>query len=234
MAYAFGAPSIVQDGLVFYVDAANKDSYVNGSSDTFSLANLSLTGSLKNNTSFISSNAGVWDFDGSDDYIDFGTGLGNNLGNYSGNLSFSLWAKTANTTSEVGLLSLKTVDSNDTATSISMYSNILRLTYGAGANKVLVSTSTAGITANNWFQVVGIYTPNEDGKIYVNGNLQSVTSGGTSPSSINFTGLGFYIGTYYNLTYNFDGQVSNVLIFNKELSAQEVLQNYNALKPRFN
>ena len=37
MAYAFGAPSIVQDGLVFYVDAANGDSYVSGSSDTFNL-----------------------------------------------------------------------------------------------------------------------------------------------------------------------------------------------------
>ena len=69
MAVNSGPDGIVQDGLVFYIDAANTDSYVSGSSDTFSLANLSLTGSLKNNTSFISSNAGVWDFDGSDDYV---------------------------------------------------------------------------------------------------------------------------------------------------------------------
>lgn len=223
---------IVTDGLVFCVDPANKVSYPGSGTTATDLID-NINGTLQSSGMFETNNAGVFDFDGAANLIDFGTGLGNNLGNYSGNLSFSLWAKPVNTTSEVGLLSIKTVGSNDTATSISMFSNILRLTYGAGANKVQVSTSTAGITANNWFNVVGVYTPSEDGKIYVNGNLQSVTSGGTSPSSINFTGLGLYIGTYYNLTFTFNGQISNTLIFNKELSASEVAQNYNALKNRF-
>ena len=39
MAYAFGPGKIIEDGLVFYVDAANKDSYVSGSSDTFNILN---------------------------------------------------------------------------------------------------------------------------------------------------------------------------------------------------
>ena len=63
MAYAFGAPSIVQDGLVFYVDAANGDSYVSGSSDTFSLINPSITGSLKNQPPFIFDSGNVGNFE---------------------------------------------------------------------------------------------------------------------------------------------------------------------------
>ena len=60
---------IVTDGLVFYVDPANKVSYVSGSLSTFNLITPSITGSLKNDTSFVSNNSGVWDFDGTDDII---------------------------------------------------------------------------------------------------------------------------------------------------------------------
>ena len=90
MAYAFGAPSIVQDGLVFYVDAANGDSYVSGSSDTFNLINPSITGSLKNDTSFAASNAGIWDFDGTDDNINFGN---SSVFTFTPNITLSTWIK---------------------------------------------------------------------------------------------------------------------------------------------
>ena len=49
-----GGPNIVEDGLIFYIDPANTDSYVSGSETTFSLfpsASIAFTGSLVNNVS---------------------------------------------------------------------------------------------------------------------------------------------------------------------------------------
>ena len=67
MAYAFGAPSIVQDGLVFYVDAANGDSYPGSGTTVTDLIGIN-NGTISGAT-FTNVNAGVWDFDGTDDKI---------------------------------------------------------------------------------------------------------------------------------------------------------------------
>jgi hypothetical protein len=65
----FGSP-IVTDGLVFAVDASNLVSYESGSTTTYSLTG-SYTGSLQNGVAFLPDNGGVWNFDGTDDYMSF-------------------------------------------------------------------------------------------------------------------------------------------------------------------
>ena len=60
MAYAFGPGKIVEDGLVFYIDPANKDSYVSGSLDTFNILNKSVSGSFTSTGMFENINAGVF------------------------------------------------------------------------------------------------------------------------------------------------------------------------------
>ena len=69
MAYAFGAPSIVQDGLVFYIDAANKDSYLGSGTTVSSISNPtgSNIGTIQQSGMFDSNNAGVFAFDSKDD-----------------------------------------------------------------------------------------------------------------------------------------------------------------------
>jgi hypothetical protein len=70
-------------------------------------------------------------------------------------------------------------------------------------------------------------------KIYVNG-LQvssSIRSAGT-PSTINFSGLNAQIASREGLNL-FKGNISSISIYNRALSATEVLQNYNALSGRF-
>jgi hypothetical protein len=73
-------------------------------------------------------------------------------------------------------------------------------------------------------------------RIYLNGSLlsTSVRSGGSgTPSSINYSTLTAQIGTR-QAQFPFEGRISNTLVYNKELSSSEVLQNYNALKGRYN
>ena len=72
MGFGFGK-SIVTDGLVFYVDAANSKSYVSGSNSVDNLRDtLTNTGTLINGVSFDSANGGSFDFDGQDLLFYFG------------------------------------------------------------------------------------------------------------------------------------------------------------------
>ena len=41
------------------------------------------------------------------------------------------------------------------------------------------------------------------------------------------------IGAYANNTNNFTGQIASIQFYNRALSANEILHNYNALKGRF-
>ena len=64
---------IVTDGLVFYVDAANKVSYPGSGTTVTDLINTNRTGNLESGTSFNPNYNGVYSFDGVDDYIDITT-----------------------------------------------------------------------------------------------------------------------------------------------------------------
>ena len=234
MAYAFGAPSIVQDGLVFYVDAANGDSYISGSSDTFSLINPSITGSLKNDTSFAFSNAGIWEFDGSDEYIDFGNLL--TLKDAS-IITWNLWANLLDANFNI------IFGKGDSPDVIQFY------TWASGVGYFFLKTDNSGTTAvinpfvgslinlNEWNMFTIVFDGNETGndrlKIYLNGGSSNIITsyGGTPPATLPDTTDSFYISKGTNGT--FDGEISNFKIYNKVLSAAEVKQNYNALKGRF-
>jgi hypothetical protein len=65
-------PNIINDELVFCIDAANPKSYISGSSDILNIKDTIITGSAEGGLAFSSDNAGEWDFDGVDDYIEFG------------------------------------------------------------------------------------------------------------------------------------------------------------------
>jgi len=68
MSTAFGHIPIVNDGLVFYVDAYNNKSYISGDTTTNDLVN-DIQCSLINGVGF---NDKSWTFDGVDDFIDGG------------------------------------------------------------------------------------------------------------------------------------------------------------------
>ena len=222
MAYAFGAPSIVQDGLVFYVDAANGDSYVSGSSDTFSLINPSITGSLKNDTSFAASNAGVWDFDGVDDNINFGN---DSVFTFTPNITLSTWIKSDGDwnqsfpffLSKGTNISYMLFGYRQSSTTLKAR---LRIGINGDANKV-DSINTIG--TNTWHCLTGTF----DGstlKIYINGSLDNSKSlSQTIPSGTDD----------FKINHNFNGQIGPTMIYNHTLSEENILQNYNALKGRF-
>ena len=115
--------------------------------------------------------------------------------------------------------------------------NASGFTYQTGAlgyhwlDNVGTYTYSSGVdTANQTWSMATLVITATDAKWYLNGVLQNTRT--VSHSSSTFSNL--YIGSdsgsanrYYN------GRISMVQLYNRALSATEVLQNYNATKGRY-
>ena len=239
MAYAFGAPSIVQDGLVFYVDAANKDSYVSGSSDTFNILNKSISGSFSSTGMFENINAGVFAFDGAGDTITTTSGL--DFFNGADRFTVACWIKLADDGSQnKDIISKGNTSSNNTQFFIRKGKN-------SNGDKIFLFLDNAGskyiggasaLSNDRWYYIAGVYkgfesSNNDKGEVYVDGVNDSNSFASSLPSSLVTTTQPLRIGEWQTAATDFDGNISCIQIYNKALSAAEVLQNYNALKGRF-
>jgi hypothetical protein len=96
------------------------------------------------------------------------------------------------------------------------------------------STNFAG-TLNNWYQLVYVFKNGATKTLetFVNGSsigtvIHNLTSVLNTPSNL-------YIGSYNNGEYAqwFDGKISVVRYYNTALTAEEVTQNFTALRGRF-
>jgi hypothetical protein len=93
-----------------------------------------------------------------------------------------------------------------------------------------LSTTTASfMNTSNWFQVVGTYTSGSR-ILYING-VQVNSDAQTGTISTNASGM--YIGSYNSGGYYYNGALSICRVYNRVLSAAEVLQNFNATRGRY-
>jgi hypothetical protein len=227
MATQFANGKIVTDGLVLCLDAADRTSYLGSGTTWFDLAG-SNNGTLTNGPTFNSTNGGSIVFDGVDDYV----GLGNNL-DQNGPLSIMSWIYTTTISSGarvvvsncnvVGNQQDYVLEINRTAAKV-----------GAFWGDVLLLVSNQSLVVNQWYYVGFVRsgsTGNWNLNIYINGTNDSNTTTSVNP---NATNAGTAIGRAGDYTSQyFSGRISNVQFYNRALSAQEVLQNYNAQKGRF-
>jgi hypothetical protein len=102
------------------------------------------------------------------------------------------------------------------------------------------SYATIGNTSTDWQYLTMVFDGTQTGnsnrlKCYINGSLLGVSYNGTIPSTTSNTDSIFAVGNTQGSGYNnpSDGNIAQVLIYNRALSDTEVLQNYNATKGRF-
>jgi hypothetical protein len=89
-------------------------------------------------------------------------------------------------------------------------------------------TSSANLTNNTWYHAIGTYSSNGSAKLYINGSLvNSASYASTSYGSVTTT---LYIGQYAGYI---SGSIPVARMYNRELSAAEVAQNFNALRGRY-
>jgi hypothetical protein len=231
---AEGGPNIIEDGLVFYVDAANPRSYVSGSVTTDSLMGTA-TGSLINDVRFGSGSQGSFEFgfDGIDDYILTNTRLAE-VGQKDITLNF--WFKMVGDPSDGyhGLI-------NEFATTNPMRSRILIHQSRNQTRYTLQSTSQREVyflqtlSLDTWYYFTLTKDSINGSKIYINAEYNGGSGGDTS--AISGAGASTYPGTIFGLgaetVYYMNGNIANIQCYNRALTATEIQQNYNALKHRF-
>jgi len=89
-----------------------------------------------------------------------------------------------------------------------------------------VNYTAAGVTINNWWHVVCVYDQDKR-YIYINGALkgsQTIGAGTVSLATLRLNQTGIQ---------GFEGQIEIAKIYNRDLTADDVLQNFEAYKGRF-
>lgn len=222
---------IVTDSLILYLDAANINSYVpiagSTSATWVDISKLNTSSTIGNSPIYTSEYGGGLIFNGIDTYVLIGTDQ-----NYYFNLTkpytISVWFK------------LKTFQITGL---VNRYNKNVVGNYFVkiGYNTIMYNreVSPFNLFSNSIFNLDVVYnsTVVYDGtrqKIYINGVLESQQLSGNIAQ--NQSNINLYIGcsqTSGNRSEFFNGTIYNVKIYNKGLSADEVLKNYNALKNRF-
>ena len=222
---------VSNSGLVLHLDAGNTASY-SGSGTTWN--DLSGNGShvTLTSTTFNSASGGSIVFNGSSSYANFNANIGNTTA-----VTIDMWVKTNSLNAPNGSMyfgfnsyNAWTYNGNigyNTANADQYGFPANRVTYLGieGAWKHLVFIMNSGAKSNN--------------KIYVNGESQTMSqlTGTFAAASATFnSGVGKISGWTYPgqaLSWLIDMNVASFKVYNRELSQQEITNNFNASKQRF-
>ena len=226
------SPNIVTDGLIFYIDPTNSNSYTAGSETVFDISKNGKNCSLVNGVTYSSLAQGSLSFDGVDDYaVVPALGLLNDF-------TVSCWfrvigSSTASTVNQYA--SLLTIGSTQKILVRTSNNPLLRyalVSMGTDSNDYI---STNLFTYGSWNNLTFTYDSITDkGCIYLNNVKTEFTN-----STVRYTNSSRYIGTQTvppstaEYEYILRGNISNFLIYNRELSEVEVTNNYNVLRGKF-
>jgi len=240
---AFGGPNIVDNGLVLYLDAGNRKSYPGSGTTWFDKSGLNNNGTLINGPTFNTGNGGSIVFDGVDDYI-----INNTLTLLITNqLTLSVWFYATDTSVDNFIISSENSTSSNSRfvlfqDKVAFISGrVNTYTFIPGNNNVTgnirMEFASNSEVLNQWVNITCTFIANSATGIrgYKNGiedPNSPVNASTVAPLSSTDP---LYIGLRNPATDQrfFDGRIGIVQIYNRALSAQEVLQNYNATKGRF-
>lgn len=219
-------PGIVTNGLIFSIDAANFKSYPKTGTVLSDLSGRGFTGSMVNGTAYSSNVGGSLSFDGVDDYVDCGNVI--NLLNTT-TVTYNAWLKWNATGVN------KTILGNEpylTQLGLGLRQRSDgKYWVSAASNAAAVIQYTPTFDTANWHMVT-MTTNGSLASLYINGSVVATAAYAGS----NNTTASFNIGritTPPPPSEYWNGNVSNLQIYNRALSATEVQQNYNAQKARF-
>lgn len=106
-----------------------------------------------------------------------------------------------------------------------------KVTSGHNGTWTHVSSTTDIGTTNKWHHLCVTFSTTNGMKLYVNGQVESTNS--AMITAMNMSGGNLYLNSFNNGGNGFTGQMAQALVYDRELTASEVSQNYNASKGRF-
>lgn len=233
-------PSIVRNGLVLNYDAANRKSYPAAGTSWLDLK--TRTSATLTNVSYLSNNGGVLSYNGTSSTTVNSTAI-------TGVSEFTVivWFYSSSITNYKNILdfnyNFNGTGSNNTGPRLEMSAaaNLLWVFSGsstsAGTIYSYIASKSSGLSANTWYCAAMSRDSSLNIKAYLNGvdsGNSVVQVGGNNSAFIgSFNKITTGVGCYPNSDRYLSGYVSNILSYNRALTATEILKNYNATKGRF-
>jgi hypothetical protein len=215
----FPTSSIVNQGLSVYYDFSNPNSYPGSGTTVYDLSGYGNNGTLTNGPTFSTDSGGALVFDGVDDYVQF-------TSTYAGTICF--WG-IADAGATDGLQALVGVTSTGDGA----------LRFLGGTFRGNATGAEAGTADNNDYQfgyvnqfmINGVSSLPKTGQgYYIVPNGRTLTQnfyvgaiGNRNVSTLSHT----FLGRVYK------GKIFKVMIYNRQLTNAELLQNYNAFKAQY-
>jgi hypothetical protein len=218
LAPRFAVPPIVTDGLVLNLDAGNSASYPGSGTTWTDLSGNGNNGTLFGTPSFTAS-PGYFDITSDSTYV--------RLGSYvhrTNDFTYSMWVR-------FDAFDYDTLFENGSWTDTLLFRVQSRTSIAVYIESALRGTFTWNPSTGIWYNVV--YTRSgSTNTLYVNGTQSGSTF--TNQTDINIANAYTFLMRSQHATNQFtNGQMSQYSMYNRALTAQEVQQNYNALKSRF-
>lgn len=219
--------NINQEGIPFagpcpvlWLDAGITTSYPGTGTTWNDLSGNGNNGTLVNGAAYSNTNGGVLSFDGGSGYVD--TGMTNNFSQFS----VSVWFYPTLFSGERGIVTKYVSGFGNGNWTLELSGSNLLWDINDGAQKLYQFP----LTINTWYHAVGIYDSTggtNNGKLYVNGLLRGVFSANAMALNSDRINIG------RARTGLFNGYISNARIYDRALSANDINQNFNALRSRY-
>ena len=222
----YHSPSIVTNGLVLYLDAANRKSYPGSGTNWMDMSGFSNNGVLTNTSeNYLSTNMGILNFDGIDDFVRINSTI-----SLSNTFTISSFIRLFGTNSDTVVYG---PDANGCDNWLGINNNRIFL-YSTETidvnNFSVVGTTILDTSRTRWYFITATVNVNNV-KLYLDAN-QEATS--TVVFNIGSWSSAVSIGRRCTLTQRyFSGDISCIFAYNRVLSIDEISQNFVALRGRF-
>ena len=230
--------TIVQQGLVLNLDAGNPYSYAGAGTTWFDVSGNGYNGTLTSSPVYSTDSGGAFKFNGN-----YSLSPASTVNSLNGDaLTVEAWIK--HDSFGVAGTGRSYVSNWHSFNTLNQRGFILR-TYGAdtyprfwwcwggGNNYDAFGPSSYVMQTGRVYHIVATYEKNVAVKIYINGNLEGTGTNSVSNTIAFDTTNGVYVGfSNINNSYMY-GNIYSTRLYNRVLTAAQVLQNYNATKGRF-
>jgi hypothetical protein len=227
-------PSSVSDGIVLYLDAANPRSYAGTGTTWYDISGNSNNATFVDSPTYLSVPQPYFNFDGVNDYMRIVRSP--SMSPTSG-LTQEVWFNYTSIPATTIFIGLQYGASTNNTYALFKDANLIYGGVNTSGSFNAIGTGTTNLVGNRWYHFVHTYDGSTQ-KLYLDGVLMTTGSqSGTIQYDVNNTRV--LIGADDNSGYNsgasypHPGKMGQVRIYNRGLSAAEVLKNYNAQRKRY-
>ena len=231
----YSGPLNPVDGLVLYLDASNNASYSGSGNTWYDLSGNSNKATFVDSPSFQSLPQSYFNFDGVNDYM---TIVRSSSMSPTSALTQEVWFNFPIVPSAAIFIGLQYGTSSNNTYALWRESSSLYGGVNTSGSFSYIGIGTSYMSGNKWHHFVHTYDGSTQ-KLYLDGVLlNSANISGSIQYDANNTrvligaddnGSGYNTGA----SYPHSGKLNQVRIYNRALSASEILQNYNAQKKKY-